>query len=139
MTSCGGAFTSSIRLVSISRRRGWFLFEFEAVRTASRRDGPDAVRDGSKSTKRPPTACSPPDAIDATRTKISDAATHDAPRRDLAVRALEGGSSTTKQILIDQDLRGWKEVEYEARGRRPFDLLVWYHTVPYGTILLAPC
>ena len=39
-----------------------------------------------------------------------------------AVRALEGGSSTTKQILIDQDLRGWKEVEYEARGRRPFDL-----------------
>ena len=30
------------------------------------------------------------------------------------VRALEGGSSTTKQILIDQDLRGWKEVEYEV-------------------------
>ena len=41
-----------------------------------------------------------------------------------AVRALEGGSSTTKQILIDQDLRGWKEVEYEVRGRRPFDLLM---------------
>ena len=30
------------------------------------------------------------------------------------MRALEGGSSTTKQILIDQDLRGWKEVEYEV-------------------------
>ena len=26
--SCGGAFTSSIRLVSISRCRGWFLFRF---------------------------------------------------------------------------------------------------------------
>ena len=49
-------------------------------------------------------------------------AENDAELRDLAVRALEGGSSTTKQILIDQDLRGWKEVEYEARGRRPFDL-----------------
>jgi hypothetical protein len=35
------------------------------------------------------------------------------------VRALEGGSSTTKQILIDQDLRGWKEVEYEVLRRRP--------------------
>ena len=53
-------------------------------------------------------------------------AENDAELRDLAVRALEGGSSTTKQILIDQDLRGWKEVEYEVRGRRPFDLLVWY-------------
>ena len=36
------------------------------------------------------------------------------------MRALEGGSSTTKQILIDQDLRGWKEVEYEVRSQRPF-------------------
>ena len=35
------------------------------------------------------------------------------------VRALEGGSSTTKQILIDQDLRGWKEVEYEVLRQRP--------------------
>ena len=35
------------------------------------------------------------------------------------VRALEGGSSTTKQILIDQDLRGWKEVEYEVRFSVP--------------------
>ena len=26
--SCGGAFTSLIRLVSISRCRGWFLFRF---------------------------------------------------------------------------------------------------------------
>ena len=60
-------------------------------------------------------------------------AENDAELRDLAVRALEGGSSTTKQILIDQDLRGWKEVEYEARGRRPFDLLVWYHT--FGPML----
>ena len=51
-------------------------------------------------------------------------AENDAELRDLAVRALEGGSSTTKQILIDQDLRGWKEVEYEVRGRRPFDLLM---------------
>ncbi len=34
--------------------------------------------------------------------------------RATQVRALEGGSSTTKQILIDQDLRGWKEVEYEV-------------------------
>merc|ERR1719311_1190694 len=41
-------------------------------------------------------------------------AENDAELRDLAVRALEGGSSTTKQILIDQDLRGWKEVEYEV-------------------------
>jgi len=36
------------------------------------------------------------------------------------VRALEGGSSTTKQILIDQDLRGWKEVEYEVLRQRPY-------------------
>ena len=35
------------------------------------------------------------------------------------MRALEGGSSTTKQILIDQDLRGWKEVEYEVRVSVP--------------------
>ena len=35
------------------------------------------------------------------------------------MRALEGSSSTTKQILIDQDLRGWKEVEYEVLRRRP--------------------
>ena len=35
------------------------------------------------------------------------------------MRALEGGSSTTKQILIDQDLRGWKEVEYEVRFSVP--------------------
>ena len=41
-------------------------------------------------------------------------AENDAELRDLAVRALEGGSSTTKQILIDQDLRGWKEVDYEV-------------------------
>jgi len=41
-------------------------------------------------------------------------AENDAELKDLAVRALEGGSSTTKQILIDQDLRGWKEVEYEV-------------------------
>ena len=34
------------------------------------------------------------------------------------MRALEGGSSTTKQILIDQDLRGWKEVEYEVLSQR---------------------
>ena len=50
---------------------GGLFFEFEAIRTESRRDGPDAVRDGSKSTKRPPTACSPPYAIDATRKKIN--------------------------------------------------------------------
>ena len=36
------------------------------------------------------------------------------------MRALEGGSSTTKQILIDQDLRGWKEVEYEVLRQCPF-------------------
>ena len=30
-----GVLTSFKRLVSISRGRGWFLFEFEAVRTAS--------------------------------------------------------------------------------------------------------
>ena len=59
-------------------------------------------------------------------------AENDAELRDLAVRALEGGSSTTKQILIDQDLRGWKEVEYEARGRRPFDLLVFYAKKKFG-------
>ena len=46
-------------------------------------------------------------------------AENDAELRDLAVRALEGGSSTTKQILIDQDLRGWKEVEYEVLSQRP--------------------
>ena len=46
-------------------------------------------------------------------------AENDAELRDLAVRALEGGSSTTKQILIDQDLRGWKEVEYEVRVSVP--------------------
>ena len=40
--------------------------------------------------------------------------------RSTQVRALEGGSSTTKQILIDQDLRGWKEVEYEVPRQRPF-------------------
>ena len=63
--------------------------------------------------------------MDTTRVDAIAAPTNrDAPRRDLAVRALEGGSSTTKQILIDQDLRGWKEVEYEVRGRRPFDLPV---------------
>ena len=50
---------------------GRFFFDFGADRTESRHDGPDAVRDGSKSTKRPPTACSPPDAIDATRKKIN--------------------------------------------------------------------
>ena len=43
----------------------------DSVRTASRRDGPDAVRDGSKSTKRPPTTSSPPDAVDATPKKIN--------------------------------------------------------------------
>ena len=32
---------------------------------------------------------------------------------------MEGGSSTTKQILIDQDLRGWKEVEYEVLRQCP--------------------
>ena len=38
---CCGAFTPSTRLVSISRCRGWFLFDSEAVRTASSdRDAP---------------------------------------------------------------------------------------------------
>ena len=45
-------------------------------------------------------------------------AENDAELKDLAVRALEGGSSTTKQILIDQDLRGWKEVESATAERR---------------------
>ena len=39
---------------------------FEPIRTESRRDITEAVRDGSKSTKRPPPASSPPDAVDAT-------------------------------------------------------------------------
>jgi len=34
-------------------------------------NAPDAVRTGPKSKKRPPTACSPPDAIDATRKKFN--------------------------------------------------------------------
>ncbi|RLN86983.1 hypothetical protein BBJ28_00018286, partial [Nothophytophthora sp. Chile5] len=36
--------------------------------------------------------------------------------RDLATKALHGSASkgSIKQILIDQDLRGWKEVEYEV-------------------------
>ena len=41
-------------------------------------------------------------------------AENDAELIDLAKNALEGATSTTKQILIDQDLRGWKEVEYEV-------------------------
>jgi carbamoyl-phosphate synthase/aspartate carbamoyltransferase len=39
-------------------------------------------------------------------------AENDAELRELATAALEGG--TTAQVLIDQDLRGWKEVEYEV-------------------------
>ena len=36
---CCGAFTPSTRLVSIRRGRGWFLFDFEAIRTAMPRAG----------------------------------------------------------------------------------------------------
>ena len=53
----------------------------------------DAVRDGSKSTKRPPTACSPPDAIDATRKKINR-------RRDSMLRA--GTSPCARSKVVPQ-------------------------------------
>ena len=85
--------------------------DFEAFQTASS----DVDRITSKSPQNSKRNDPPPPFPDTTSPDpplpLHD---RDAPRRDLAVRALEGGSSTTKQILIDQDLRGWKEVEYEV-------------------------
>ena len=50
---CCGAFTPSTRLVSIRRGRGWFLFDFEAIRTeASDRDAPRRPPPTSSSTPR---------------------------------------------------------------------------------------
>ena len=48
-------------LVSVSRGRGWSLFDFGPVRTASGPRDRGTPRNGSKSIKRPPTASSPGD------------------------------------------------------------------------------
>ena len=76
------------------QRRRWvfFFWTFEAIRTASRRDGPDAVRDGSKSTKRPPTACSPQTPSTRRKRRSTDAVSDgNAPRRPS-----RSGRSTTR-------------------------------------------
>ena len=98
---------------------GGLFFAEEAVRTASRRDGPDAVRDGSKSTKRPPTASSPPDAIDATRKKINrrrntpDRNKCDAPRRYAAADQflLEEGARSSFLTILAHDLMEENKIE----------------------------
>ena len=70
--------TCCLRLVARNDGRGWFLIRFRgrSDRVETRRP-----RDGSKSTKRPATARSPPDAIAATQHTMRRAGTRRASRK----------------------------------------------------------
>ena len=88
-------------LVSVSRGRGWSLFDFGPVRTASGPRDRGTPRNGSKSTMRPPTSSE--DGHESRRWRESAAAPRHALRAQVVNPISAFRSKAVKEVDVEED------------------------------------